>query len=111
MWPATPSSKPRSANLSSVSLYFKRRISEGAAADILNAAARCCLRYSLSASKLSNLGYERILSFFPDVVFPRAPTLEFVSFSPFRVVAVGVIVFADCQEFGDNLWGGQDVGG
>jgi hypothetical protein len=62
-------------------------------AHILKAAARCCLRYSLSSSKVSNFGYERILSLFPETVFPSAPSCEFASLSPLRVVAVGAILY------------------
>ena len=58
----------------------------------LNAAARCCFLYSLSSSRLSNLGYERILSFFPEVVVPLAPTEALGADSEVRVVAVGAIL-------------------
>lgn len=56
-----------------------------------NAAARCCLRYNLSSSKLSNLGYDLILSFLPETVFPRAPTLALPVDSLLRVVAAGAM--------------------
>lgn len=56
-----------------------------------NAAARCCLRYCLSSSKLSNLGYDLIRSFLPETVFPRAPTLALPEDSLLSVVAAGAI--------------------
>ena len=92
IWPATPSSKPRSANLRDVSRGLNQRVLVRGA-HILKAAARCCLRYTLSSSKVSNFGYERILSLFPETVFPSAPSCEFPSVSPFSVVAVGAIVY------------------
>lgn len=70
IWPATPSSKPRSAK-------------------ILNAAARCCFLYNRSSSKLSNRGYVLIFSVLPEAVRPSAPSLTLCPVSCLRAVAVG----------------------
>jgi len=81
--PATPSSNPRSAN----TLY---------------AAARCCLRYKRSSSRLSNLGYERTLSGLPEAVLPMAPTDALSDVSEWRVVATGAILMGG--EAGGEIW-------
>lgn len=63
-----------------------------------NAAARCCLRYTLSSAKVANLGYALILSFLPLVVVPRAATEgtegeKLLIGSEAGFVAVGAMVY------------------
>lgn len=59
----------------------------------LNAAARCCFRYSLSSSKLSNLGYDLILNFFPSFVLPKLKLFALPATSSATSVAAGAMLF------------------
>jgi hypothetical protein len=58
----------------------------------LKAAARCCFLYNLSSSKLSNLGYDRILSFFPSFVLPKLKLFALPATSSATSVAAGAIL-------------------
>ena len=59
----------------------------------LNAAARCCFRYSLSSSKLSNLGYDLIFNFLPSFVLPKLKLFALPAASSATSVAAGAILF------------------
>jgi hypothetical protein len=57
----------------------------------LKAAARCCFRYNLSSSKLSNLGYDLIFNFFPSFVLPKLKLFALPAASSATSVAAGAM--------------------
>lgn len=91
IWPATPSSKPGSK--SELVEIGRSSCHQPLSANTRYAAARCCFLYSLSSSKESNFGYDRIFKGLPDLlVLPRAPTLALSCDSDTRVVAIGAML-------------------